>query len=581
MNLQRILLSIAAPVAAAALLAPPAAAQVLTKTLVVNGLPNTLYVTSPPGDLNRLFVVRQTGQVHIVKNGTLLGTTFIHLGVGGANKITSGGERGLLGLAFHPNYAQNGFFYVNYTNLQGNTMVERYTVSANPDVADLASAATIIGPITQPQSNHNGGCLQFGPETTGSMLYIAMGDGGGANDSGAGHAAGGNGQSGATLLGKFLRLDVDLASPHIPVDNPFVNDPNVLDEIWHVGMRNPWRFSFDSLTGDMYIGDVGQDAREEVDFQPAGVGGLNYGWRCMEGFNCTGLSGCTCNAPNLTLPIHDYAHTPGCVTVTGGYVYRGCSMPSLQGTYFFADYCKVQVWSFEYDGVSVNNFQNRTAEIVATGGALSTISSFGQDGYGELYICDLAGGRVYKIVDAAGVKDCNANSVADACDIAVGTSLDANQNAIPDECECSPGPAVYCTPKLNSQGCLPVVSTLGTPKIVGPYPFLIQADQVLNNMNGILFYGYAAGSIPFQGGTLCITGSVVRTALQNSGGNPGSATDCSGDYGFDFSAYVLSGADPMLIAGQQFNAQFWGRDINDPAGFGSSLSDAVEFVLCN
>ncbi len=578
MKHQRIVLPLTGLVLAAALLAPPARAQTLTKTLVVSGLPNALFVTSPPGDLDRIFVVRQTGQIHIVKNGTLLGTPYIHLGVGGANKITSGGERGLLGLAFHPDYAQNGFFYVNYTNLGGHTMVERYTVSANPDIADLGSAVTVIGPINQPQSNHNGGCLQFGPD---DMLYIGMGDGGNANDQGAGHAAGGNAQSGGTLLGKMLRLDVDLPFPHIPPTNPYVGDPNVLDEIWHFGMRNPWRFSFDRLTGDMYIGDVGQDAREEVDFQAAGQGGKNYGWRCMEGFNCTGLSGCTCNAANLTLPIHDYAHTPGCVTVTGGYVYRGCSMPGLQGTYIFADYCKVQVWSFEYDGVSVSNFQNRTAEIVGTGGPLSTISSFGEDAYGELYICDLSGGRVYKIVDAAGVKDCNSNSISDACDIEVGTSLDANQNQIPDECECSPLPVVYCTPKQNSLGCLPVVSFEGTPKLVGPYPFVIQASLELNNMNGILFYGYGAGSIPFQAGTLCISPPVLRTAAQNSGGNPGTGTDCSGQYSFDFSAYVLSGTDPVLVAGQQVNAQFWGRDPADPNGFGSSLSNAVQFVLCN
>lgn len=555
----------------------PAPAQTLTKTLVVNGVSGAAYVTAPAGDTSRLFVMRLNGQINIVKDGVLLGTPFINLGVGGLNLITTGGERGLLGLAFHPNYAANGFFYVNYTNLQGNTVVARYTVSANPDVANTATGTTLIGPITQPQSNHNGGCLQFGPD---GKLYIGMGDGGNGNDQGAGHVAGGNAQSGTTLLGKMLRLDVDLPFPHVPADNPFVGDPNVLDEIWHMGLRNPWRFSFDRLTGDMYIGDVGQDAREEIDFQPAGVGALNYGWRCMEGFNCTGLSGCTCNAANLTLPIHDYAHTAGCVSITGGFVYRGCQIPGLAGTYFFGDYCKLRVWSFKYDGVTVSNFAERTAEIVATGGVVTSVVSFSEDAMGELYLCDGDGGRVYKIVATTPVLDCNANSVADGCDIAAGSSQDANQDGIPDECACAaPAPFAYCTAKLNSLLCFPSIGSLGTPKAGNPFPFLVTSQQTLNNMVGLMFYGGAQNSVPFQGGTLCVGPSVTRTAGQVSGGNAGSGTDCSGAYSFDFNAYIASGADTSLVPGVQVNAQYWSRDVND--AFGSALSNGLQFVICN
>ena len=569
--------AIGAALVAGLLSQAPAPAQTLTKQLVASGLSGAAALTAPPGDTSRLFVMRLNGQVAIIKNGAVLATPFINLGVGGLGLITTGGERGLLGFAFHPDYAQNGHFYVNYTNLQGNTVVARYTVSANPDLADTSTGTIVIGPISQPQSNHNGGCIQFGPD---GKLYIGMGDGGGSNDQGTGHVAGGNAQSGVNLLGKMLRLDVDIPFPHIPADNPFVGDPNVLDEIWHLGVRNPWRFSFDRDTGDMYIGDVGQNAREEIDFQPAGVGGLNYGWRCMEGFNCTGLSGCTCNAPSLTLPIHDYAYTPGCVSVTGGYVYRGCEILGLSGTYLFADYCKVQVWSLEYDGVSVSNFTDRTAEVVGTGGPLSTISSFGEDAAGELYLCDAGGGRVYKIVSTTPALDCNANGVSDACDIGNGTSQDVNQDGIPDECSCAfPAAFTYCTAKLTSQFCLPSITLQGTPKVGNPFPFLIATQQSLNNMPGLLIYGPGQANTPFQGGLLCIGPSVIRTAGQLSGGNAGGATDCSGSYSFDFNAFIASGFDPSLTAGVQVNAQYWGRDPADP--FTSSLSDAVQFVICN
>jgi Glucose / Sorbosone dehydrogenase len=257
-------------------------------------------------------------------------------------------------------------------------------------VADPASEFVIIT-IAQPYANHNGGMLAFGPND--GYLYIGMGDGGGSNDQD------GRAQDPGQLLGKMLRIDVDGGSPYaIPPSNPFAGPGLPLDEIWAIGTRNPWRWSFDRLTGDLFIGDVGQGQREELDFQPASSpGGENYGWRCMEGFRCTGWSGCTCNDSSLTLPIFDYTHSDGC-SVIGGYVYRGCAVPDLQGTYFFADYCSARIWSFRYDGSAMTEFQERTTELDPSGSpSIGSITSFGEDGLGELYIVD-QGGELFKIV---------------------------------------------------------------------------------------------------------------------------------------------------------------------------------------
>lgn len=362
----------------------------LTTELTANGFNEPLYVTSPPKDYDRLFVVEQGGKIKIIKNGAVLGAPFIDLT---AKVKQSGNERGLLGLAFHPNYANNGFFYVNYTRVSdGATMVERYKVSGtNSDVADPNSSMTIIGPISQPSTNHNGGNIQFGPD---GKLYIGMGDGGGSGDPNC------NAQNGATLLGKMLRLNDDGT---IPVDNPFVGNANVLDEIWSLGLRNPWRFSFDRLNGDLYIGDVGQGSREEIDFQPgASMGGDNYAWPVMEGSLCF-VNNCPattppCNDPSYTDPIHEYTHGGGNCSINGGYVYRGCGIPDLQGTYFFADHCTAKIWSFRYDGSNKSDFMDRTAELDPAGPlAINSITSFGEDADGEIYIVD-RGGEIFKIV---------------------------------------------------------------------------------------------------------------------------------------------------------------------------------------
>ncbi len=364
----------------------------LTLETMVTGLGNQVVdLQSAPGDRDRLFVVLQNGRIRVLElaTKTMLTPAFLDI----TTKVgDNASERGLLGLAFHPQYDVNGYFFVNYTNNSGNTVVERYTVSAgNPNLADVSSASAVIT-IPQNANNHNGGQIQFGPND--GYLYIGMGDGGGSGDTGC------RAQNDQLLLGKMLRLDIDTPPYVVPNDNPFVGSAP-LDEIWATGLRNPWRFSFDRDNGDMYIGDVGQFFIEEVSYQPGtSLGGENYGWKIMEGNNCFGTGGCTspapCGSPVYTDPIHTYDHNAGACTIIGGYVYRGCQIQDLQGTYFFADHCNDRVWSFRYDGTTMTDFQERTSEL-DPGGALNAIATFGEDADGELYLGTL-GGNIYRII---------------------------------------------------------------------------------------------------------------------------------------------------------------------------------------
>lgn len=324
----------------------------------------------------RLFVVEQHGLISIIQDGQRLSTPFLDI----IDQVNSNAnEQGLLGLAFHPNYAQNGYFYVNYNGADGETIISRFEVSDDPNTAD-AGSETVLLTIAQPYRNHNGGQIAFGPD---GYLYIGMGDGGSQDD------PQNNGQNPDALLGKILRIDVDGGEPYaIPADNPYVDDDRYRNEIWAMGLRNPWRFSFDRVTGDLYIADVGQNAWEEIDFQPAGVGGLNYGWRQFEASNCY-LDGCVLQSH--TLPVFEYNHSGGHCSVTGGYVYRGQAYPELSGNYFLADYCSGTMWRlFRNADGSWNNDQ-----IGQTG---FLVSSFGEDVNGELYVLSQAAGEVYQIV---------------------------------------------------------------------------------------------------------------------------------------------------------------------------------------
>lgn len=377
-----------------ALSAGPAMSVPLTTIRVASGLTNPLYAVSPPGDVGRLFIVQQNGQIRILDlvSGSLLPAPFATI------TVNFGGERGLLGLAFHPDYADNGYFYVNYSRPgDGATVVARYKVMDNdPNRADPNSAFILLT-VSQPFSNHNGGWVSFGPD---EYLYISFGDGGSGGDPGD------RAQNKAELLGKMLRIDVNgddfPQDPNrnyaIPPSNPFVGVPDVREEIWATGLRNPWRCSFDRQSGDLYIGDVGQGAREEISFQPGdSPGGLNYGWKCEEGNACFGNSQhCRCGDENLVPPIHDYPRNVG-TCVTGGYVYRGSAIPGLDGTYFFADYSNSNIWSFRYDGNQVTEYTVRTTELRPQGFSINNPAGFGEDANGEIYICD-HGGEVFKII---------------------------------------------------------------------------------------------------------------------------------------------------------------------------------------
>lgn len=332
--------------------------------VVATGLNSPLHLTSPPGD-SRLFVVEQGGRIRIIENGQVLGTPFLDINA----IIASGGERGLLSLAFHPNYGSNGYFYVNYTDQSGDTRVERYTVSGNPNAADAQSAKLILT-VAQPFGNHNGGLVTFGPD---GMLYIGMGDGGSAGDPGDA------GQNTNTLLGALLRIDVDGGDPYaIPPDNPFVGQAGARGEIWAYGLRNPWRFSFDGPGGTLYIADVGQNEWEEVDAVSATEAGVNYGWRLMEGAHCFNPS-VNCDQTGLELPVLEYDHSQGC-SVTGGYVYRGSALPLLRGHYFYGDYCAGFVRSFRLENGEA------TDEATWDVGSIGQILSFGVDASNELYV---------------------------------------------------------------------------------------------------------------------------------------------------------------------------------------------------
>jgi hypothetical protein len=367
---------------------PPAPPSAPPKLQQLPSVTSPVFLTSPPGEPTRLFVVEQPGRVRIIQNDALVTVPF--LDISASTKISAGGERGLLSMAFHPQYATNGRFYVYFTNPAGDLRIVRYNVSADANVADEATADTLLKIPHPVNANHNGGQLQFGPD---GKLYAATGDGGSGGD------PPNNAQNKLVLLGKLLRLDVDGPSGYaVPTDNPFVGDASAAPEIWAYGLRNPWRFSFDKQTGALYIADVGQGAWEEVDVAPApGSGkGANYGWRVMEGTHCYNPSS-GCNQTGLILPIIEYGHTgsPTACSITGGYVYRGTRVPALAGHYLYADFCQGFVKSFQFSGGTATNQTDWTTQLSPG----NNISSFGEDARGDVYIMSLTGG-LYRIVEA-------------------------------------------------------------------------------------------------------------------------------------------------------------------------------------
>jgi glucose/arabinose dehydrogenase len=376
----------------------------LVLTPFVGGLEKPVFLTQPPGDATRLFVIEKPGRIRIIEGGALLETPF--LTVPGVNERYD--EMGLLGLAFHPDYQSNGRFFVYYSTLLNGdehyNRVAEFHVSGDADVAD-ASSQRVLFQVREPADNHNGGDIAFNLD---GFLYIGLGDGGGGGDM---HGSIGNGQNLSTFLAKILRIDVDgtgsggpaatdgaeagtTVQYGIPAGNLSVQ--GALPEIWSYGLRNPWRYSFDPCTGDMYIGDVGQDRIEEINFEPYGAAGRNYGWRLMEGNDCFNPnSGCSATTQDLVLPVATYDHDIG-KSITGGYVYRGAAIPNLRGTYLYADYESARFFALRMQNGGVAAAQAEITDNINPGGGIDNITSFGQDNIGNLYVLTYAGG-VYRI----------------------------------------------------------------------------------------------------------------------------------------------------------------------------------------
>jgi hypothetical protein len=363
----------------------PVRAATVTLTQVLSGLTRPIFVTHAGDGSGRLFVVEKAGVIKVL-DGQLQSTPFLDI----TSRVKSdGGEEGLLGLAFHPSYESNGYFYVHY-NLVGSSAltIARYQVTANRNVANPNSEVVILSIPHPTNQNHNGGMLAFGAD---GYLYAGIGDGGGSGD------PPNNAQSLSVLLGKVLRIDVNGGSPYaIPPTNPFVNTPGARGEIWALGLRNPWRFAFDRLTQDLFLADVGQGSFEEIDRQPAGSpGGQNYQWRCMEGFHVFS-STTSCTVGTSTPPIFEYDHSAGNCSVTGGYVSRGPSAPSLAGKYLYGDFCSGQIWMLQPGGGAG---WSSTVLMDTT----HQISSFGEDEAGDVYVVAYGtSGAVYKFVDDDG-----------------------------------------------------------------------------------------------------------------------------------------------------------------------------------
>ena len=372
----------------------------LTLVPIAANLNKPVHITHAGDGSGQIFVVEKVGNIRIIEQGRLLDTPFLDI----TQRVSRGWEQGLLSVAFPPNYTQKRYFYVNYTNNAGDTIIARYHRSRADSKRADPNSEEILLTISQPFGNHNGGQLAFGPD---GFLYIGMGDGGSGGD------PRGHGQNPDSLLGKMLRFDVESdTKPYaIPADNPFINNPKFRDEIWAYGLRNPWRFSFDRQTGDLYIADVGQDDFEEIHVQAANSkGGGNYGWNIMEGRHC--YNSRNCEQSNLIKPVVEYDHSQGDRSITGGCVYRGKEFPRMRGVYFYADYVSGRLWGLQ-----------RTQNAWETKLLLETsynISTFGEDEVGNLYLADLKG-KIYKI--AGKVKNTQLNFEGLQPQYAVGDKL--------------------------------------------------------------------------------------------------------------------------------------------------------------
>lgn len=499
---------------------------------------------------SRLFVVEQTGKIWILDSlGNRLPNPFLDID---ARVNSTGNEQGLLGLTFHPNYSANGFFYVNYTDNAGDTKVSRFTrTAANPNLADADSELVILTQ-DQPYANHNGGCLKFGND---GMLYISFGDGGSGGD------PQNNGQTKSTFLGKILRIDVNSGNPYaVPSDNPFVNDPAFKPEIWVWGVRNVWRFSVDRLTGDFWLGDVGQGAREEIDFIAAGVGGKNFGWRCYEGTNVYNSAGCGA-AANYEPPVFEYANPSIGCSVTGGFVYRGSKYPNFQGKYFFADYCSGRFWTVErqpngsFVGSEIANLDNYQ------------FSTFGDDRDGELYVAMLSTGRIMKMVDACAEFKIIGEVWSETCVGALNGGVDINQiqangsvnylwsNGSTNQNLGGVSGGKYSVTATDGIGCVKIDSFQVPTTVPPPAPQLASNFEICEGDTLVLTappapidWGYSW----FKNGQLLLAGTPADSSLTiTKSGNYQvqlvSFTNCKSDISDTAKVVVLPTPDPLIF----------------------------------
>ncbi len=504
------------------LLAAPAAAQVVGVELLASGLDKPVRVAAPPGDA-RLFVLEKAGYVRILVDGDLNAEPFLDLSA----VVNQQGEGGLLGIAFPADFASSGRVFVSYTTgpATGSTLVSRFLVSASdPDRVDPNSETIVLGPLAHDTPIHRGGGLAFSPLD--GNLYITLGDGGPGND------PNGRAQDLTQLQGKVLRLDVDLPFPHVPGDNPFTATPGARAEIWAYGLRNPWGFSIDPDNGDLWIADVGEDRREEVDRIAFGLAGANLGWRCEEGSACTGLSGCDCGSSSLLRPVHEYSNFSGCAVI-GGVVYRGSLFPDFVGRFFFADFCSNQVWSFERQGAQSTDLVDHSPDLVPRSGNVATISSVGVDAQGELVLVDYGGGELWRVVP------CRART--------------------------------YCIGASNSVGAGSRMDYSGKLGLAAN-EFALSASAAPANVAGVFFYGSSRVQVPFGNGFRCVGGETFRLLPVQQASPAGRF-----ERAVDLSAPRT--AEGRILAGSTWHFQLWFRD-QAAGGARFNLSNGLEVTFC-
>lgn len=525
----------------AASLQSQANAQSLTTEVTLAATPNLqrpIFLTSPPGDTSRLFVLEQSnGKIRIIQNGVLLPTPFLNIGAISSN---TGGSQGLTSMAFHPDYASNGRFFVMYHDLLEDGVIAEFQVSASdPDVADPVQVGVIFGPVLQPYILHNLDHMSFGPD---GMLYVATGDGGvGPNDTNN------EAQDLSSLHGKIHRFDIDLPAPYIPASNPFVGTPGAVDSIYCYGLRQPWRFSFDKLTGDFYLGDVGEAQREELNFVAAGnLAGRNFGWSCLEGTRCTGTNFCDCLDSMLVTPLKETLHSEGAVAIIGGYVYRGSAMPWLQGAYFYSDYVEGKVRSLRNSNGNVIDEIDWTGNMDPGGNTnFGFFSSFGEDSAGELYLVSLFG-DIFKIIESGGA---NPPLITSTCNGDGGDQMGCrdcpcgNNNGIglPGGCLNSTGTSA----ELTTNGSIIPVDNMLSFDVTGASPgalaILVSANELLP-ANGACPPGSGILGMPALDGLRC-----VGFALKRHGGRQ---MDSNGDSGITTPHWGAPDGPPAGIIGQ-------------------------------